>query len=118
MGGGIPATMESSRRLPEKETQMRMTIILFDGFTALDVVGGYEVLANVPGIEVEFVAVREGVLAADTRRLGMLAYRSLAALASTDILYVPGGPGVVAAQTDAVLLDGLRRLHASSRWTI
>ena len=45
---------------------MRMTVLLFDGFTALDVVGGYEVLANVPGVEVEFAAVTPGVVATDT----------------------------------------------------
>jgi putative intracellular protease/amidase len=97
---------------------MRMTVILFDGFTALDVVGGYEVLANVPGIEVEFAAAASGIVAADTGRLGMLAYRRFDELASTGILYVPGGPGVAAALQDSGLLDCLRRLHATSRWTV
>lgn len=97
---------------------MRLTILLFDGFTALDVVGGYEVLANVPGMEVEFAAVAEGVVATDTGRLGMLAYRRLDQLASTDILYVPGGPGVTAALQDQALLGAIRRLDASSQWTV
>lgn len=97
---------------------MRLTILLFDGFTALDVVGGYEVLANVPGVEVEFAAQDEGVIAADTGRLGMLAYRRLDQLASTDILYVPGGPGVAAALDNQPLLDAIRRLDATSEWTV
>ena len=33
---------------------MRLSILLRDG--ALDIVGGYEVLANLPGMDVEFVA--------------------------------------------------------------
>ena len=70
---------------------MRLTILLFDGFTALDVVGGYAVLANVPGMQVEFAAAAQGIVAADSGRLGMLAYRRFDELASTDILYVPGG---------------------------
>jgi putative intracellular protease/amidase len=97
---------------------MRMTILLFDGFTALDVVGGYEVLANVPGVEVEFAAESPGVLATDTGRLGMLAYRRFDQLASTDILYVPGGPGVAAALEQQPLLDCIRRLDAGSQWTL
>lgn len=97
---------------------MRLTILLFDGFTALDVVGGYEVLARVPGVEVEFAAPAEGVIATDTGRLGMLAYRRLDQLASTDMLYVPGGPGVAAALDDQPLLAAIRRLDAGSQWTI
>ncbi|OMC15481.1 DJ-1/PfpI family protein [Mycobacterium sp. SP-6446] len=97
---------------------MRLTVVLFDGFTALDVVGGYEVLANVPGMEVEFVAAAPGVIAADTRRLGLLAYRGIDAIASTDILYVPGGPGVCAALADPGLLGWLARMHAATTWTV
>ncbi|MCW2833499.1 MAG: 4-methyl-5(B-hydroxyethyl)-thiazole [Nocardioides sp.] len=97
---------------------MRLTILLFDGFTALDVVGGYEVLANVPGVEVEFVAATPGVIAADTRRLGLLAYRGLDEVSSTDILYVPGGPGVVAAMTDAELCSWIADAHATATWTV
>lgn len=97
---------------------MRLTILLFDGFTALDVVGGYEVLANVPGMEVEFAAAAEGVVAADTGRLGMLAYRRFDQLATTDILYVPGGPGVEAALGNQALLDCIVRLDAASQWTV
>src|SRR5688572_14898068 len=47
-----------------KEVVMKLTIVLFDGFTALDVVGGYEVLARIPGVEVDFVAEATGVVAA------------------------------------------------------
>ena len=97
---------------------MRLSIILFDGYTALDVVGGYEVLANLPGMEVEFVAARRGVVASDTGWLGMQAYQSLDALEATDILYVPGGPGVEAALLDASLLACVRRVSAASAWTV
>jgi putative intracellular protease/amidase len=96
---------------------MRLSIVLYDGFTALDVVGGYEVLANVPGVEVEFVAKERGVVATDTRRLGMVAYRSLDEITSCDILYLPGGPGVVPALDDPAFLDRLRSLHATATWT-
>ncbi|HXH81225.1 DJ-1/PfpI family protein [Nocardioides sp.] len=97
---------------------MRLTILLFDGFTALDVVGGYEVLANVPGVEVEFVAATPGVVAADTRRLGLLAYRSLDEVSSTDILYVPGGPGVVATMADPAICSWIAQVHATATWTV
>jgi putative intracellular protease/amidase len=97
---------------------MRLTILLFDGFTALDVVGGYEVLANVPGVEVEFVSVKPGVIAADTRRLGLLAYRGIDEITSTDILYVPGGPGVAAGLADLKLRSWIAQMHTTATWTI
>lgn len=97
---------------------MRLSILLFDGFTALDVVGGYEVLANLPGMEVQFVAAACGAVATDTGWLGMLACKRFEELDSTDILYVPGGPGVEAALADARLMDCVRRVAATSAWVV
>ncbi|WP_157778412.1 DJ-1/PfpI family protein [Massilia violaceinigra] len=97
---------------------MRLSIVLFDGFTALDVVGGYEVLANIPGMEVEFVSDRVGLVASDTGRLGMAAYRTFDQLDTTDILYVPGGPGVAGALGNPALMACVCRLHATTAWTV
>ncbi len=95
---------------------MRLSIILFDGFTALDVVGGFDVLANLPGMEVEFVAAACGLVANDTGSLGMHASKTYSALHTTDIVYVPGGPGVKAALKDHVLLECMRRV--TTTWTM
>ncbi|NHZ35447.1 DJ-1/PfpI family protein [Massilia sp. CCM 8692] len=111
---GAQADNEDSRQ----EKLMRLSILLFDGFTALDVVGGYEVLANMPAMEVEFVSNHRGLVASDTGRLGMAAYRSFDQLDSTDILYVPGGPGVAAALGNAALMACVRRLHPTTTWTL
>ncbi|MGY4868233.1 DJ-1/PfpI family protein [Mycolicibacterium elephantis] len=97
---------------------MHLSVILFDGFTALDVVGGYEVLSRVPDIQVEFVAEEPDLISADTRRLGLAAYRSLNDLETTDILYVPGGPGVERLLANDRFLDRLAALHATTTWTV
>jgi putative intracellular protease/amidase len=97
---------------------MRLSILLRDGFTALDIVGGYEVLANLPGMDVEFVAPATGLVWADTRRLALHAWRTYAQVQTTDILYLPGGPGVEAGLLDAELMATIQRLHASSTWTV
>ncbi len=97
---------------------MRLTMVIFDGVTSLDAIGGYEVLSRIPGMEVEWAAMRRGVVAADTRALGLLAFRELAEVASTDILYVPGGPGGTPLETDDAFLGHLRRLDATSTWTV
>jgi putative intracellular protease/amidase len=97
---------------------MRLSIVLFDGITTLDAIGGYEVLSRIPGIKVEFLGLRRGVVAADTRALGLLAYRDFSEVERTDILYVPGGPGGIPLETDETFLGHLRRLDATSTWTI
>lgn len=97
---------------------MRLSILIYDGLTSLDAIGGYEVLARIPGMETEFVGPARGVIAADTRRLGLLAWRSLDEVGKTDILYVPGGPGGLLLEKDETLLGHLRRLDRTSTWTV
>lgn len=97
---------------------MRLSILIFDGFTTLDAIGGYESLSRIPGMETEFVAAERGVVAADTRRLGLLAFRSFREVTSTDILYVPGGPGVELLEKDGSFLAYLRQLDLTTTWTV
>lgn len=91
---------------------------MFDGYTTLDLIGGYEVLARLPGMEVEFVAAETGPVAADTRRLGLMAFRDFETGKKPDILYVPGGPGVAAALKDEALIAYIRESHATSTFTV
>jgi putative intracellular protease/amidase len=97
---------------------MRLSIMVFDGLTTLDAIGGYEVLSRIPGMKVEFVGQRRGIVAADTRALGLLAFRDFAEVTTTDILYVPGGPGGVPLEHDETFLAKLRALDATSTWTV
>lgn len=97
---------------------MRLTMVIFDGVTSLDAIGGYEVLSRIPGMEVEWAAPKRGVVVADTRALGLVAFRALDEVAATDILYVPGGPGGAPLETDETFLGHLRRLDATSTWTV
>jgi putative intracellular protease/amidase len=96
---------------------VKTTFLLFDGFAALDVIGGYEVLANLPGMEIEFVAARPGLIATDTRCTALPAFRGLDEVVATDVLYVPGGPGDQAVMDDPKHLDWLRAMHATTTWT-
>lgn len=97
---------------------MKATFLLFDGFAALDVIGGYEVLANVPNLEIEFVAAQPGLVATDTRCTALPALHGLDDVKHTDILYVPGGPGDQAVMDDARHLDWIRGIHEGTTWTV
>jgi putative intracellular protease/amidase len=96
---------------------MNTAILLYDGFTALDAIGPYEVLSRLPGARVTFVAAQAGPVRTDNRMLTLLAERSLDELREPEIVLVPGGPGEVAARAGGPALDWLRAAHETSTWT-
>lgn len=96
---------------------MEIAIVLYDGFTALDAVGPYEVLSRLPGAQVKFVAAHAGPVRTDTRALAIQADYSLPEVLGPQIVVVPGGPGDEAAAADEALLDWLRRVHQTTKWT-
>ncbi|RMI46059.1 DJ-1/PfpI family protein [Streptomyces triticirhizae] len=96
---------------------MRVLIPLFPGVTTLDAVGPYEVLRQLPGVEVHFPALTPGVVTDGANNLGLRADSAFAEFDSADVLVVPGGPGARPLQSDDVLLAWIARMHAGSRWT-
>jgi transcriptional regulator GlxA family with amidase domain len=96
---------------------MRIAILIFDGLTALDAIGPYEVLSRVPGAELRFVAKEAGVKRTDTGALGVQADLALADLAAPEVVLVPGGEGNRPLMRDPEVLGWLRVAHQSSTWT-
>jgi putative intracellular protease/amidase len=96
---------------------MDLAILLFDRFTALDAVGPYQVLVNVPGLTVTFVAKNAGLIHADKAPFGLEANRGLSELTDPDIVLVPGGPGQVDLMEDEEVLSWLRNADERSTWT-
>lgn len=96
---------------------MQIAIPLYEGFTALDAIGPYEVLRSVPGWEVEFVAAERGEVRTDSGAVGLSADRAFAEVGEPEILLVPGGVGTRTVMNDEGLLDFLRRIDATTKWT-
>jgi transcriptional regulator GlxA family with amidase domain len=96
---------------------VKIAILLFDGITALDAIGPYEVLRSVPGWEVEFVGKEAGEARTDSGALGLSADRALAEVTDVDIVLVPGGEGSRALMEDDEVLDWLRLVDAGTKWT-
>jgi transcriptional regulator GlxA family with amidase domain len=95
---------------------VKTSVLVYDGFTALDAIGPYEVLRSA-GWEVEFVARSRGEVRTDSGAVGLSADRSLAEVAATDILLVPGGPGNRKLLDDEELLAWLREIDRTTTWT-
>jgi putative intracellular protease/amidase len=96
---------------------MDIAIPLFEGITALDAIGPYEVLSRLPGARVRFVAVTAGPYRTDNRQLTLVADEPLTAVPHPEVLMVPGGFGTRALEAPNPLLDWIRRAHESSQWT-
>jgi len=106
---------------------VEVAILLFDGVTALDAVGPYEVLRFLPGTETRFVASEAGLKRAapgpgsddgtGPGALALMADYALADVPHPDVVLVPGGPGEEVARSDPHVLAWLREAHRTARWT-
>jgi putative intracellular protease/amidase len=97
---------------------MKIAILIYDGFTALDAIGPYEVLSLVPGAKVHFVSTERGPKRANTDFLSVVADYTLDDVPDPDIIVVAGGAkGTLAAAEDPRILTWLRKAHETSKWT-
>jgi putative intracellular protease/amidase len=96
---------------------MDIAIPLFDGITALDAIGPYEVLSRLPNARVRFVAETPGPKRTDNKQLTLIADEALSAVPRPEIIMVPGGFGTRRLMTPNPLLDWIRTAHETSQWT-
>jgi transcriptional regulator GlxA family with amidase domain len=95
---------------------MEVVYLLYPGFTALDVVGTFQVFAAAPGTRSTFVAARAGAVADDTGACALQATKSLHEVASADVLVVPGSD--CSCDPDPTLVEWLRGVHRTTTWTL
>jgi putative intracellular protease/amidase len=96
---------------------MEIVGMLFDGITALDAIGPYEVLSRLPGANYHFVAAEAGPVRSDNKFLGLLADDAIDDVTSADILVVPGGFATRELERDVELLEWIRAVDATTTWT-
>ena len=97
---------------------MNIAILIYDGFTALDAIGPYEVLSCIPGVQVQFVSPEAGPKRAHTSFLSVVADYRLDEVPSPDIIVVSGGTsGTLAATQNPAILSWIQKAHETSQWT-
>jgi putative intracellular protease/amidase len=96
---------------------MQIAYLLYDRFTALDIVGPHEVFNSVPGNESIFVAEEAGPVRNESDTLSLVADASIDEVTSPDILVIPGGFGTRALLDHEPLLEWIRDVHETSTWT-
>jgi transcriptional regulator GlxA family with amidase domain len=96
---------------------MQIAYLLYDRFTALDIIGPHDVLNSVPGNESIFVAEKPGRIRNESDTLSLVADASLAEVQSPDIIVVPGGFGNRMLLEHEPLHEWIRTVHETSTWT-
>lgn len=96
---------------------MKIVFVLFEGITALDIVGPYEVLARLPGAQSVFAAKSAGAVKTDDGLLSLVATRAFSEITEADLVVVPGGWGTRPLMQDPATLDWLRAIDRSTTLT-
>ena len=96
---------------------MQIAYLLYDRFTALDIIGPHDVLNSVPGNESIFVAESAGPVRNESDTLSLVADASLDEVTSPDIVVVPGGFGNRILLEHEPLHEWIRTVHENTAWT-
>jgi transcriptional regulator GlxA family with amidase domain len=94
---------------------VKVAFVLYDQFTALDLIGPYEVISAWPGAEPRFLATTQAPVYTD-RGLAMLPADTPETLPDPDVVVVPGSSQPLGPLGDSRLLDWVREVSASARW--
>lgn len=95
---------------------MNTAVLLFDNYTALDVVGPYEVLNKLPDSKI-LLAGKEKKEYKDTFGLSIRAEYTIEEIKQADVLLIPGGFGTDALLNDTKILDWIKAIDRTSKWT-
>ena len=103
------------QRRPHAEV-VKVAYLLYPRFTALDVVGTFQVLAVAPGVRNVFVAAEAGAVVDDTGLCPLRASANLGEVVSADVVVVPGSD--CSCEPDPALVGWLRVVHRRTTWTL
>ena len=95
---------------------MKIAYVLYPDFTALDLVGPYEVISRWPDADVRFLACSMEPVRSD-RGLTVLPTDTPDTLPDPELIVVPGSQNPVPVLGDTVLIDWLRAAAPRSQWT-
>jgi transcriptional regulator GlxA family with amidase domain len=95
----------------------KVGLVLYPRFTALDIVGPFQTLVDVPGLNVFFVAAQKGPVVDHTGKLTLEATHSFAEIDSLDVLVVPGGMADRDIDTNNDVVQFIKKIHPTTTWT-
>jgi transcriptional regulator GlxA family with amidase domain len=95
---------------------MLVAYVLYPRFSALDVIGTFQVLASAPGIQSVFVGPETGLVIDDTDLCPLTANSAMSDVDRADVVVVPGSDCVC--DPDPAVVEWLRLVHPTTTWTL
>ncbi len=96
---------------------MQIACVLYPRFTALDIIGPFQTLVDLRGVDTVFVAEVAGPVPDHTGRCHLVATHTFAELSAPDVVVVPGGMADQTATAEDPVVAWLRTVHPSTTWT-
>lgn len=96
---------------------MQIAFVLYDRLTALDIIGPFQALADIPGVDPVFVGERVGPVTDHTGALRLHAAASFAEVTAPDVVVVPGGDADRDAGREHPVVEWLRAVHPGTTYT-
>ena len=97
---------------------MKIVIYIYNGITMLDAIGPYEVLRNMRGAEVYFVAEKKGEIKADSDFVHLNAKYEIDDIESADILLIPGSAiTFIREMKNKKVLNWIKKIDKTTKYT-
>lgn len=101
-----------------KGKEMKIIIYLYNGITMLDAVGPYEVLRNISGADLYFVAENKGKITTDSGLIDIDVKYSINEMKDADILVIPGSTiDFLKEMEKENVLEWIRGVDKTTKWT-
>jgi transcriptional regulator GlxA family with amidase domain len=92
-------------------------LVLYPQFTALDIVGPFQTLVDVPGLDVFFVAAQKGPVVDHSGKFSLEATHSFDDIDSLDVVIVPGGFADRGIDSTNNVVQFIKKIHPTTTWT-
>lgn len=95
---------------------MKVFVLLFDDFTALDVFGPVEALSSLEGADIRFVSLSGGTV--ENHQGLKIVTEKLGELPDDAVLLIPGGFGTRNAVNDEAFIDAVRKAAGEAKYVL
>ena len=92
-------------------------LVLYPQFTALDIVGPFQTLVDVPGLDVFFIAAQKGPVVDHSGKFALEATHSFDEVDSLDVVVVPGGFADRDLDPTNNVVQFIQKIHPTTTWT-
>jgi transcriptional regulator GlxA family with amidase domain len=103
--------------MKKRSSILTIAILLFENYTALDIIGPYEILSKLPGTRILLVGTEKKEYK-DMYGLRIIADNSFNEISHADVLLIPGGFGIDNLIKDQAVIEWIKKIDITSQWTV